>query len=222
MIRKLIIIITLGAPIFSLGQTSDCQTQRLKERTWCTDRYYSKVTGPTEAKRVLDENLDLELDKRESACYSQFDLSDCERNMKLDQVNADNLYFSNMDKANKIWMASMTACAVTAMVPIPVAAQGAAGGCAVVATSALAIAYITIDSDYRLAVSTAKNKETFCTESLTSKLTNCKSTASKDIKYRKLIAQRDLDKIVIPASLEEQVCNADAEDRYTQCLNNRR
>ena len=220
MIIKLIMIIALGAPVFALGQTGDCQTQRVKERTWCTDRYYSKITGPTEDKRVLDQNLDLELDNRTRACESQFDLEDCERNMKLDQANADILYYSSIDKANKIWMASMAVCAGTALVPIPGAAQGVAGGCAIAATSALTFSYITIGSDYSAAVNIANNKKSSCVENLTVKLQNCKSTVSKDISDRRRIAQIKLDGIVSSALNEENGCNEAAEYRYQQCLNN--
>jgi hypothetical protein len=220
MIKKSMVTIFLVVPIFTLGQTSDCQTQRVKERTWCTDRYYSTITGPTEDKRLLDQNLDLELDSRTSACESQFDLGDCERNMKLDQANADTLYYSSMDKANKIWMTSMAICAGTALVPIPGVAQGAAGACAISATSALTLAYITIGSDYSAAVRIANNKKESCLESLTSKLQNCKSTVSKDIANRRRNAQAKLDSIVSSALNEETGCIEAAEYRYQQCLNN--
>lgn len=221
MIKKLIVTIVFGVPVLALGQTSDCQTQRIKDRTLCTEKYYSKIAGPTEDKRVLDANLELELDSRTSMCASQYDLADCERNMKLDQANASTLYYSNMDKANKIWMASMAICAATAIVPIPGVPQGVAGGCAIAATSALAVAYISIESDYKSAVQIAKNKENVCNESLGAKLENCKSEVVKDIEKRKMNAQKKLDEIVSAAFSEESICNDYADYRYRQCLNNR-
>jgi hypothetical protein len=220
---KIIITTIIAAPILAFGGGGNCYTNLVNDRTLCTDIYYKTVTGPTETKRLGDEKLDQEYEARIEACNDDRHEGhlECDKQLRIDEANADILYYSNIDKANKTWMLMLGTCAITALVPIPGVAQGVAGACAIAATSVLTVAHISISNDFRAANKIAKNNEFECKEGWNAKNANCESRVKRDITRRAKSAQKILDDIVASAFGIEQDCHIRADDRYRLCNSNR-
>ena len=220
---KIIITTIIAAPILALGEGGNCYSNYVNDRTLCTDSYYKTVTGPTETKRLGDEKLSQEKDDRIEACNDDRHEGylECEKNLRIAEANADILYYSNIDKANKTWMAMLGTCAITALVPIPGVAQGVAGACAIAATSVLTVAHISISNDFGAAKKIAKRNEFECKEGWNAKNANCESRVNRDITRRAKYAEKILEDIVASAFGIEQDCHLRADDRYRLCDSNR-